>query len=51
MDLNANIGLTFTQIEWGNEHKHILSVISQDKSVFITDSAVTGKPYVINKIF
>ena len=23
MDLNANIGLTFTPIEWGNEQKHI----------------------------
>lgn len=54
MDLNVNIGLTFTQIEWGNERKHILSVISPDKSVSITGSAVTSKPYemsVINKIF
>ncbi|KAG4936233.1 hypothetical protein JHK84_057366 (mitochondrion) [Glycine max] len=41
MDLNANIGLTFTPIEWGNEQKHILSAIPQGKSVFITGSAGT----------
>ncbi|WJX94724.1 DNA helicase [Trifolium repens] len=43
MDLNANIGLTFTPIEWGNEQKHILSAIPQGKSVFITGSAGTAQ--------
>ncbi|KAL5072117.1 hypothetical protein RYX36_023004 [Vicia faba] len=46
MDLNANIGLTFTPIEWGNEQKHILSAIPQGKSVFITGSAGTGNKTV-----
>lgn len=50
MDLNANIGLTFTPIEWGNEQKHILSAIPQGKSVFITGSAGTGKTLLLEEI-
>ncbi|KAL2325727.1 hypothetical protein Fmac_024785 [Flemingia macrophylla] len=50
MDLNANIGLTFTPIEWGNEHKHILSAIPQGKSVFITGSAGIGKSLLLEEI-
>ncbi|KAK7298853.1 hypothetical protein VNO77_46399 [Canavalia gladiata] len=49
MDLNANIGLTFTPIEWGNEQKHILSAIPQGKSVFITGSAGTGKTLLLEE--
>ncbi|RWB36165.1 MAG: hypothetical protein EOQ44_36430, partial [Mesorhizobium sp.] len=50
MDLNANIGLTFTPIEWANEQKHILSAIPQGKSVFITGSAGTGKTLLLEEI-
>ena len=50
MDLNANIGLTFTPIEWGNEQKHILSAIPQGKSVFITGSAGTGQTLLLEEI-
>lgn len=50
MDLNANIGLTFTPIEWGNEQKHILSAIPQGKSVFITGSAGTDQTLLLEEI-
>ncbi|KAK7305034.1 hypothetical protein VNO77_42933 [Canavalia gladiata] len=41
--------LPMSKIEWGEEQKHVLSAISEGKSVFITGSAGTGKTLLLEE--